>query len=603
VILRKVLAGIDTKSRIPGTLLIIAYLLLSSGVPLAALDPAQRISQYGHTAWRIQDGNFGGEPVSITQTKDGYLWVGTVGGVFRFDGVQFVSWTSLSQENLPSNHVHYVFGGRDGSLWIGTNSGLLEWANLRSTRFLNGQPIEAIIEDEKGQIWVTHNKPTPPHYPICRIAKAEVRCFSYGTGEDALLSAEIPLAEDASGYLWVGQDTAFVRWRPESLKVYRPAALQSHQETNGVGAFASAADGSVWVGVKVPGHGGGLQHVVNGVSEPFIAPRLNGESIAVGALLLDRQGNLWVGTNDRGIYRIHGTDVDHFGSADGLSGDTVNQFFEDREGDIWVATSKGIDMLRNLPVSTFSRREGVSTDAVQSVLAARDGTIWIGSDHLQTLNPVGVSSELVKSLPGNFVTYLLEDHTGRIWAGIDNTLWTREGEKTDGAFRQLKRKDGSVIGMVVGMAEDSEHNIWVQTRGSPSTLIRIQNLKVQEELPEPPLPLARKLAADPRNGIWLGLVSGDLARFQSGKSGTLIFDNHPASRIQALLAAPDGSILGATEFGVVAWKNGKQQILSGRNGLPCDAVNALNSDNNGDLWIEGARRKTVVCQWQRSSDD
>ena len=116
-------------------------------------------------------------------------------------------------------------------------------------------------------------------------------------------------------------------------------------------------------------------------------------------------------------------------------------------------------------------------------------------------------------------------------------------------------------------------------------LIRIQNLKVREEFPAPPMPLARKLVADPQSGIWLGLVNGDLARFRSGKTEIFPFAGHPDSRVLALTASSDGSILGATAFGVIGWKNGKQQILTVRNGLPCDSIDALISDNQGDLWL------------------
>jgi ligand-binding sensor domain-containing protein len=82
---------------------------------MAALDLSQRISQYGHSSWKIQDGYFGGQPVSITQTKDGYLWVETEGGIFRFDGVQFVSWSSLTGEKLPSPDYSPMLGAREAA--------------------------------------------------------------------------------------------------------------------------------------------------------------------------------------------------------------------------------------------------------------------------------------------------------------------------------------------------------------------------------------------------------------------------------------------------------------------------------------------------------
>jgi signal transduction histidine kinase len=137
----------------------------------------------------------------------------------------------------------------------------------------------------------------------------------------------------------------------------------------------------------------------------------------------------------------------------------------------------------------------------------------------------------------------------------------------------------------MGLTEDSENNIWVETHGPPVMLIRIQNLKVREEFAAPPMPPARKLVADPQSGIWLGLVNGDLARFRSGKTEIFPFAGHPDSRVLALTASSDGSILGATAFGVIGWKNGKQQILTVRNGLPCDGIDALISDNQGDLWL------------------
>jgi signal transduction histidine kinase/ligand-binding sensor domain-containing protein len=569
-----------------------------------ALDPTRHISQYGHSSWRIQDGYFGSQPVSITQTTDGYLWVGTEGGIFRFDGVQFVSWTSLTGEELPSNDYWPMLGARDGSLYIGTDSGLLRWANQRSTRYLDGETIGGIMQDKQGQIWFTHYRPgnySKNHSDaLCTLSGTNLRCYGYGAGDGAQPYNPGHLAEDASGSLWVGLYTAVVQWKAGSAKIYP----LTNQGGNGVRDLAAADDGSIWIGIETAGHGGGLQHVVGGVIQPFAVPKLNGETLEVCTLLMDRQGSLWVGTLSQGLYRIHGADVDHFGSANGLSGDSVNYLFEDQEGSLWVATTKGLDMLRDLPVNTFSTSEGVSEDAVESVLAARDGTVWIGSNHLQALEPEGFSPELEKRLPGNYVTSLLEDHTGRLWVGTDEALWIHEGGKNNDMFRQIKRADGRAMGMVWGLTEDSEHDIWIETYRS---LIRVRDLAVREEFKQPPIPFAQKLAPDPQSGIWLGLMSGDLARFRSGKTEIFTFPNHPNTLVKALVAASDGSILGATEFGVVAWKSGKQQVLSARNGLPCDDVNMLNSDDQSDLWLYTACGlievpKEEVQRWWREPE-
>ncbi|RZU43081.1 hypothetical protein BDD14_4699 [Edaphobacter modestus] len=215
-----------------------------------------------------------------------------------------------------------------------------------------------------------------------------------------------------------------------------------------------------------------------------------------------------------------------------------------------MATAKGLDCFRDLRVSSFSTHEGLSADAVDSVLASRDGTIWIGNaSKLDVLGPGGMPSQAGNALQGHQVTSILEDRIGRLWAGIDNTLTIYQGRR----FRQIKRQDGSPVGVVTGMTEDSENNIWVETMGPPWTLLRIQDQKVRETFPAPQMPLARKIAADPQSGIWLGLLNGDLARYRSGKTEIFPYTHHPGSRVNELIAASDGSILGTLTGGATTF--------------------------------------------------
>src|SRR6201987_253610 len=91
-------------------------------VPANARDPNRRISQYGHTVWRVQDGAI--DPAGeITQPADGYLWLGTSNGLLRFDGVKFVPYAPPGLD-LPTHGFTSLLGARDGSLWIGMRSGL-----------------------------------------------------------------------------------------------------------------------------------------------------------------------------------------------------------------------------------------------------------------------------------------------------------------------------------------------------------------------------------------------------------------------------------------------------------------------------------------------
>jgi signal transduction histidine kinase/ligand-binding sensor domain-containing protein len=546
-----------------------------------AVDPTRHVSQYAHTAWRIQDGVFSESPDVVAQTTDGYLWIGTKSGLVRFDGVRFAPWIPPEGQQLPSNRINSLLGAPDGSLWIGTAVGLSRWHNDHLINYVSEQGVvTSIVQARNGTVWIEFSDPTGRVGPLCQIIGNGMRCHGKDDGiPDGIYT---PLAEDSHGNLWLGGSTALVGWRRDSHRVYNPSGLKSNA-AGGVAGLAADPDGSLWVGIARPGPGLGLQHLTQGVWKPFRTLELDGSAVAVGTLLLDRENALWVGTNKQGIYRIYGGKVEHFGSPDGLSSDFVFGFFEDREGDLWVSTSKGLDCFRDVRVASFSTREGLSTPEVNSVFAFPDGAIWIGGvQSLDVIHRDRVSSMAEgKGLPGDLVTSIFEDHAGRLWVGIDDTLTIYK----EGRFRRINRRNGSPLGMILGITEDVGNNIWVETKGPPMSLIRIQGLEVREEFQAPQMPAARRVAADPEGGIWLGLINGDLARYQHGRIDTFRFQHNPDSRVEQLTVNPDGSVLGATAFGLVGWRGGRQLTLTVRNGLPCDIVYAFISDDKGDLWL------------------
>ena len=568
-------------------LFITLLLLFLTPAPAAAVDPERHISQYGHTAWRVQDGFFDGAPYPIAQTADGYLWIGGANGLARFDGVHFVPWTPPPGKQLLSPAVARVLAARDGGLWIGTMRGLSHWTNQDLINYSSYANVVMgpTVEEENGTIWVIRAGIADGTGPLCQVNGMAVRC--YGKADGIPEEPYSSLARDSAGNLWLGGSTSLTRWRPGSFQTYYLSGLKSNTGQPGVCALAPRPDGSLWVGICNPGPGLGLQQFSQGVWKPFVVPGFDSSTLQVLTLFMDRQNALWVGTVGQGVYRIYGGEVDHFGRSEGLSGDAIYAFFEDREGNLWVATDKGLDCFRDLQITTFSTREGLTTPAVGSVQAMRDGAIWIGGENALDILAAGLGQGSVRSvqtgkgLPGNQVTSLFEDHAGRHWVGIDNTLNIYE----NGRFTRITRRDGSPTGMILGITEDVNNNLWVLSFGPPRMLIRIFDRKVQEELPTPQIPAASSLVADPRGGIWLGLLDGDLARYQQGRAETFRFEHPPNSRVNQVLLSSDGSVLGATTFGLIGWSNGKQQTLSARNGLPCDAVNGLVEDGSGALWL------------------
>jgi PAS domain S-box-containing protein len=553
--------------------------------PVRALDPSRQLSQYGHTAWRIEDGAFAGTPNAIAQTPDGYLWIGTQAGLTRFDGVRFVSWRPPAGTQLPSSRIISLLGARDGSLWIGTAMGLVRWQNGNLTNYKDpGGAIMAILEDRDGTVWIARANLPDTNGPLCKVTGTGLRC--YGRDDGVSLTYAETLANDSRGNIWLAGGPEVSRWQTTSADTYVSPEPSPTEIFNGVFALADKGDGSLWVGLIESGKGGGLQQIVQGVWKPFSAPELDGSTLKVAALLADRDNCLWVGTLNQGIYRIQGNRVDHFGSSDGLSGDAVTHLFQDREGNIWIATTSGIDNLHDLRVTSLSTRQGLSSDQVNSVLASRDGSVWIGNYGLDVLRSGKItSSQSGTRLAGRAVTSMLEDRAGRLWVGFDRELWVSE----QGQLRQIHTDDGRPLGAVRAMTEDVDGSIWVSTNDPVAKhhqFLRIRELRTPEEIPSAQLPaMINALAPDPHGGVWLGLASGGLARFRNGRMELFPFGVHNEDPVTGLLVNSDASVLAATPSGLVGWRNGIQQTLTMRNGLPCNVIYSLIFDQTTTLWL------------------
>ena len=135
-------------------------------------------------------------------------------------------------------------------------------------------------------------------------------------------------------------------------------------------------------------------------------------------LLRDRDGGLWIGTHQRGLIHIHNGRTDVFSKSDGLSGDISCSLFEDREGNVWFASSRGLDRFRELPVATISTKQGLSSGYLSSLVAGADGSVWVGTHDGLTRWKNGHSTIFRKAngLPDDFVNSLFVDNRGRVWA-------------------------------------------------------------------------------------------------------------------------------------------------------------------------------------------
>ena len=535
--------------------------------PAAALDPNTRITQYFHSAWRVQDGAFESAPNAVAQTADGYIWIGTSSGLVKYDGVRFARWEPPPGKSLPNPNVISLLGSSDGALWIGTAGGLFRWKDNDLREHLRYR-INRVLEDHAGTIWVARSRSRERDGGLCQITGQHPRCI--GADERMNLPSAVALAEDVHGNLWVG-GACLLRWREGSYQEYFRNELARRTNLGPVESIAAASDGSVWVSVPAEKKLG-LIHIIDG--HPKRVALAGIKTRGFGALLVDRAGSLWLGSSDSGLYRLNGGRVDHFGGEDGLSSNGVSSLFEDREGNFWVATSQGLDCFRDKRILTFSSREGLLADLAESVLASHDGTVWVGNRG--GLNAIRDGNVTSISVPGARVTALLEDHANRLWVGIDDKLTIYE----QGRFHEVNRPDGSPVGVTTALAEDREHNIWA-VANPDRKLLRIRNLRVQEEFTEPRMPITRTIAADPAGGIWLGFLDS----FGHYRAGHLDRVPSPGGTAAGPVPEPDGSVWVATRNGLIGWKDRRAEVLASKNGLPCDLIYSAIRDDHARLWL------------------
>lgn len=553
-----------------------------------ALDPHKRISQYGHTSWRERDG-FVDHPIAVTQTVDGYIFIGMGAGLTRFDGVRFTPWVAAPGQSLPARGFSSLLGARDGSLWVGTPSGLSRIENgivYDYASQVGGAGIGSIIEDSAGTIWFTRYRITDGRGPLCKVEGNEVKC--YGKEDGIPVTYGLGLTKDKAGNFWFGSD-GLCRWAPGSCTVYFQDELK-HMGGEGVIDVAAGPSGSVWATLDGIGPNLGVRYYSDGKWSSYVVPGLDGSTIRSHTLLMDRGGSLWIGTESHGLYHIRDGVADHFGIEDGLSGKSVASMYEDHEGNIWVLTDGGVDFFRDPPIVTFSTIEGISSSNIRSIVARTDGTLWIGNrgslDILRGSDITTISA--LRGLPGQDIEAMLEDHTGRMWLGIDDRLMTYE----HGRFLEVKKLDGRPlgnIGFVYAIAEAPDGTIWALVNdNNHRSLIQMKDQVLARKIPiDSELPRSAKyLAVDRQGAIWIASSSGKLVRYNGEKFEPVRLEADETSlTTHSLFVDSDDALWVSTTKGVYRYFDGKVTLLDPRNGLPCSSVMAVMSDTNGSLWL------------------
>ena len=523
--------------------------LVLGACPATALDPTSSFTEYAATTWTHRDGLRSTFIRAIVQTADGYIWLGTTDGLFRFDGVRFVQWRSKEQHGLGV--VNALCAARDGTLLVGTDAGIvgrLRGENLVSIR--SGAAVQGILEDRDGTVWVA----------------AGDRLLQYRSDLSSSTPAEVPLSssllsgpvQDSSGSIWVSTEDGVERLGQNRLTKVLSGRMWLSRDANG----------AIWATRE-----NGLSEPVDARSTFHASGRLN-----IHAVLHDSRGTTWIGTFGSGLFRVRPADgkIEHWTQSAGLVDDSISALFEDREHNLWVGTRNGLQRLHDSKIKTITSRNGLASDEVIALASAADGTVWAATS--QGVNRVDHGHRDLY-LKGAKVVAIASDLRGRLWAGTaKGVIRLANGEPdTNPLSPQLTH--------ITAIAVDTRDDVWLCD--ATDGLFRWSNGHTDNFSQEPLLQGKSIVSAeaDSRGRLWLGLNHG-IVVFENGRfraySDT---DGLPHGSVNSIAGDEDGAMWIGTESGLSRFDGSKFVTWTAADGLPGDRVLWVLSDHHGRLWI------------------
>ena len=592
------------------------FVLVLLGVRTAlALDPERHITELVHRVWDRKSG-VPSDSRAMTQTTDGYLWIGTLRGLYRFDGIQFQEFEPESGARLPSHEINSLFAAANDRLWIGYRWGgvsVLQRGKLVNYNSVDGFPegdVGGFAQDQEGRIWVA--------------SLSGLACFENGrwrrVGEESGFpgsSAQAVLV-DHLGALWVAGKHRIAVLRPHASKF----ELVDEPYDGQVPRLAESPDGTVWMAettralrpVKRPG-----QAIPEGPTKADCQKRFpdtwqtehgcrrpDDLEVRVGsaAMLFDRNGSFWVTTLGDGLRRApypsrlakepigeFSNALERFTSKDGLSADYVTAISEDREGNIWVATRDGIDQFRNgalapVTLSSAATRLSIAPDYDGYVVALDNHGNMFSFHDAHNINATH-REHGVESLFWS----LFRDPFGSIWASGSQGLFCRL--VVDRCATRLEVPGGNQQSRGYDhfqLAADGNHRLWayVAERG----LLAFEDGRWSQFSGVPPVPkdaVPTTRYTDPSGRIWFGFRDGRLLSVTDGSGH--------------LYSSEDGLTLGEIRaidsVGTHVWVGGERGLVLLRGPrftpvLPFDApafgsVSGILEADDGSLWLNEYR--------------
>jgi len=560
-----------------------AFLALAAWIPIAAVVCAAQpgaLAGYTRHVWQASDGLPEQTVQAFAQTPDGYLWIGTTGGLVRFDGVHF---TVFDRQNTPALHENSIFClmvSRDGALWIGTEGGGLaryahgEFHSWTTHDGLSNDFVRALVEDGQGNIWAgTDNG-------LLRLEGNRFVRVDGSSGIPALAVHAITL--DRSGSLWAGGS--------KLLRVDGNVAtefnLRGEASQNRVKSIIQTRDGAVWVGTV-----SGLNRMEPGRSA---FDRVSGISGTVRVLRQTADGGLWIGTIGQGAYEYRDGKLTQITAPASLPSNTVLNFFEDDERNLWIGTQAGMLRLTQAQVSIVPLPKANDSD-FGTVYQDRDGSFWIGSTLLFRMKDGALTPQVLPGMSGVHVRNVYRDRSGVLWVGTDGDGVYRIAE---GNTAHLTTRDGLSNNFVRAMAQDRDGSMWIAADEGLSHII-YQDTRahiVAYQMHDGLAYFSTRALLEDRNGdLWVATDRG-VSHLRNGAFLSDLATTALAQmKVWAIHEDADGGLwFGTRNNGFFRYRGGKLAHFTTTDGLPGNAIYQILEDSFAHLWISGPNGVTLL---------
>jgi signal transduction histidine kinase/ligand-binding sensor domain-containing protein len=541
-------------------------------LPAFAQERAVTLSHLYHTAWTSRSGA-PADVQALAQTTDGFLWLGTQTGLFRFDGVRFELFEPAAPESLPSVSVRSLLALPEGGLWVGYQFGgvsLIRDGAIRSFGEQDGMPrgtVLSLVQDSGGVTWVGATG------GLARFDDG--RWHRVGPDEGIPAGQVTGMLADRRGRLWAAAvDGVFVR-APGASRFQRTAL--SYSSTVGYReqiSLQDGADGTVWVSSPTIG----LRRIHwpdGGRSAVTVDPRVS----LSGAILIDRSGAFWLAlSQNQGIERFGADGRSSQRMTQGLSADVVSVWLEDREGNVWAGTTGGLDQFRP---TKLTRVDLPGTESNLAIAPADSGAVWVGSDGRRLIR-VGDRLEEFPAVPSP-VDVAYRDPDGVVWIGSPRGLW----RFTRGGFAPVRLPEVENAGLQA-VARDGSGDLWVSIvrngvfRKVGERWVPFGGL---EALPREP---AVVLTTDQSGRTWFGYTGNRVALLERDSVRLYTAQDGLGVGIVLAIHARDSRVWVGGDRGLALIAEGRVRPLLGRGGLQFRGTSGIVETPAGEVWLNGA---------------